>query len=244
MTTRIKYTDRHIRNGEMLSLAEAIHSQKTLLKESTDEHLMELMDSIGDKCEAQKSALNKLRVKSNRLALRSEEISAFQNLYHLVKGFSGLKKTAVSKPAKELLKLLNHYYKSIVSGLGQKEIHSHVTSLLDDLESEPMQAAISALIYCDEAIAELQSVQASCLAEYTDYRIAREKQIAEESATELTQELLELINHDLVDYLNAMRKVKTVDYTEFSLAVASLIREHNIISRTRKTRAERKSGEA
>ncbi|MFV0553867.1 MAG: DUF6261 family protein [Mangrovibacterium sp.] len=238
MTTKINYVNSQIRNGEMSSLAAGINSKKALLSESTDPHLWAVVGRVGTAFEGLNAAFDEKRVKSSRTSLLGEEVLAFRSLHQLVKGYAGLQSASVSWAAKQTLEVLDGYVNKITQRRGQKEVHAHVSSLLGDLDSASMQTLIPSMMYCDGAVAKLKEVHTSYLEQYTAYRTARDKQVAGRSASVLTKELLQLINSELVDYLNAMSRVATVDHSEFAASVAALITEHNIISKTRKTRAK------
>ncbi|MFV0553886.1 MAG: DUF6261 family protein [Mangrovibacterium sp.] len=237
MTTKINYVNSQIRIGEMGSLAEGVKSKKALLNESTDTHLLGVIGRLETTFGALSFAVNEMQVRSKRADFLKEEVLAFRSLHQLVKGYAGLQNASVSTAANAMLEVLNHYYSKITQQRGQKEIHTQVTSLLGDLDNASMQAIIPSMMYCEGAVAKLKEAQAAYLEQYIDYRTARDKQVAQQNASVLTKELVQLINHDLVDYLNAMSKVETVDYSDFSAAVAALINEHNIICKTRKTRS-------
>ena len=182
-------------------------------------------------------AVNRLKAKSEQQTndeVRDEKITG---LYYLLVSFSHHPDAQIQKAAVSLLGIFDKY------GLAMKDESyttesSLVNSLLKDYSKPKQQANIALVPQCSEYIAALQTAQTN----FENTRVAFETTRAEEGTLEnasgIKKVVINIINNQLVPYLNVMAQLDEPAYGAFARTVEEIISANNEVVKKRRGQDE------
>lgn len=137
--------------------------------------------------------------------------NAFTSLYFLSMGLANHPDEAISKPAKEVFKLVDKYGLEIKSK-GYDVSYSLYGSLISDGKSEKYQASIASLSGCKDSFDNLEIAVNNFLEKQRSNILYNDARKTEESASSLKKNLIAIINGDLIDCLRYQQKANTAMY--------------------------------
>jgi len=192
----------------------------------SDVHLTSIMTPIEALLNRMNVSINRTKTQSildDKDGVRDDKVRA---LGYLVTGYTYHPNAQIKSAALQIENIFNKYGLAIVGDSYATE-SALIVSLLGDLADPDLQEAIARLSGLDTVIAELQTAQT----EFETARIAYEEERAQEggqeNASDLKDEILELINKQLVVYLNAMQQLAPETYDAFARTVATIIDDNN-----------------
>ncbi|MFV0553289.1 MAG: hypothetical protein ACK5LR_01165 [Mangrovibacterium sp.] len=217
--------------GEVNSVAQAILGEVKLLGEDASEHLLGLLARV----ELGQQTLN-LRIKEDLVRSESRQLfrqmkQAFKDLHVFFDSCSRVK--SLQGNTTPLFAVVNKYRSSIMGSTNMMLCNSDVTSLLSDLSAAEMVGWVEATMYAGTMLDALKSAQSNFLIKYMEYRNLRKAQIDRGNASKERKRLVELVNRELLLYLDAMEQVESVDYDAFTNSVRSIIASRNTIIKRR-----------
>lgn len=210
---------------------------------NTDANLEKIMNPLKAKSELFSAAIRRLKEKSVQKTndeIRDEKVTG---LYYLLLSFSHNPNEVIKNAAIYLLEIFEQY------GLKMKEESytsesSLIKSLLKDYAKSKAQAEIALVPQCAEYIAALQTAQDNFEANRLSYETAQAEEGTQENATEMKKEVVELINGQLVPYLNVMAQLDDGTYGPFTRTVAKIIAANNEVVKKRRKKEEPVEGES
>ncbi|MFV0291404.1 MAG: hypothetical protein ACK5IJ_11000, partial [Mangrovibacterium sp.] len=232
--TKIVNVNANMQVGRTNGLAQSIIEKKSQLGDIADTHLESVFERLTAKQAEINVAIMRNRVKSDLQAQMKALKTRFVDFQLLVKAYTVGESIFLDK-AKMVYSLVQPYYSKIMNSLQYLTCASYVSSLISDLDNAEMQAAINSMSYVSSRLTALRAAQVELIASHANFYDLRTQQVAASNASKLRAELIQLINEDLVDYLNAMRKVQTVDYSLFSNTLNGIIKSHNSILKRAKS---------
>ncbi|MFV0553379.1 MAG: hypothetical protein ACK5LR_01620 [Mangrovibacterium sp.] len=235
MRTKISCVRRSIRVGEIVGLTQAILNKVTLLDDAASAHLQGLLNRIEAKNSALTVVIKEERIKSQALGDFVNLKNTYQQFYSLIKSYTFVASTKTA--ASQILMLLDKYDSSIVHATKIMVRSSFVKSLIIELEQAENFAFLASLMYAEGMFNTLKAAQEAFIANYADYRDLRMQQIDQPNASALRKELVEMINTELVPYLNVMNGTDDDSYLEFSDAVRGIVSGQNTIVKRRLSKA-------
>ncbi|MFV0554287.1 MAG: hypothetical protein ACK5LR_06235 [Mangrovibacterium sp.] len=235
MTTKILNVNSDTQVGEMDTLALSIFGKKSLLGADASELFLAAIAKGEDKRVALNSAIMEVQVRSNSRQCLVEMKTAFSNFYSYISASAALPSGSTATVAKQLLEVMKPYEKEIRLAGRQLICSSYVGSLIADLEQPGKSVLLPVIMNVSTLFDILKTAHANFVASYADYRDFRNQQVSLANATTLKAELVQIINREIVGYLNAINYADIADYAAFGEAVGSIIRSHNVRMKIRKT---------
>jgi hypothetical protein len=203
----------------------------------TDTRLNEMVTTLTEKRTHLQEAIKRAKAESDLEEKDEVRDNGLRSLVYLVQGFTHHPDPAVKAAAVKVDDVLDRYGLSVTDESYSTE-SSLINSLLTDLAKPNMQEAIAALSGCAELIAALQTAQEA----FEQTRIAYEEEKAqkgtETNATTLKKEVIDVINNQLVVYLDAMMLVDEATYGAFVRTVAEIIDATNEMVKRRRKKPE------
>ncbi|MGQ8338522.1 DUF6261 family protein [Sunxiuqinia sp. A32] len=204
---------------------------------NTDAHLETIYGSLESESTQLTAAIRRMKAESVLDEKDSVRDQYVRGLFHFVQGSLYHPDDAIKTSAEKVEKVLEQYGISIVSENYATE-SSLINSLLNDLAKPNLQDDIAALSGCADLIAALQAAQA----DFEATRIAYEEDKADEStmenASSIKKQVVQIINEQLVIYLQAMNQVDVETYGSFARTVAEIIADNNEVVKKRRKKTE------
>ncbi|MFV0554999.1 MAG: hypothetical protein ACK5LR_09875 [Mangrovibacterium sp.] len=244
MTTKNYFLNTRVKIGEMNSFVSAVDEKKALLGEDANANVLSLVARVSEKRVQLNEAINRSAVKSNRKQYADAMKQSYRNFHSLIKSYEAMTDSTVYLSVQVVLPVVEKYYASIVGATSQKVCHSNVLSLIADVEEVSVANAVSSMFYAGTLFDKLKTAQANYVAHYASVHNDREMQLAQSNATKLRAELLELINHEFLLYLRAIKTVDADGCGEFADAVFALVKEQNIIAKRRTSKAKNQEADS
>ncbi|MCY1720481.1 DUF6261 family protein [Prolixibacteraceae bacterium Z1-6] len=202
---------------------------------NTDSNLEKIMNPLKDKSLMFASAIKRMKVKSEQKGkddFRDDKIIAFN---FLLKSFTHHPDEQIRNAAFNLLEIFEHHGIEIKEESFTRE-SSLINSLLADLAKPKALADIVLVPQCAEYIAALQQAQDDFEATRLAFEAAQAEEGTLENATEMKKEVVELVNNQLVPYLNVMAQLDEPVYGAFARVVAEIITSNNEVVRKRRNK--------
>jgi hypothetical protein len=209
---------------------------------NTDVNLELIMNPLKDKSVLLSAAIGRLKEKSVQQTndeIRDEKIDG---VYYLLLSASHNPKEKVQQAAAILLELFEQYGRKMKDESYTRE-SSMVNSLLNDYATDTALAAIADVPQCADYIAALKTAEDNFEANRLSYEAAIAQEGTQENASKLKKEVLELINSQLVPYLNVMVQLNDTIYGVFTRTVAAIIAANNEVVKKRRKTEEPEEGE-
>jgi hypothetical protein len=225
------------RNTEVDGTAAQINNayDGTTLNSNADLEL--IMNSIKAKSELLSAAIGRLKGKSDQKSNDEDRDTDVDGLYYFLLGATHSPKAKIKEAALYLLDIFEHYGLKIKDESYTRE-SSYINSLLNDYKSEKALAAIAEVTQCADYIAALQASQTTFESSRLSYETARGIEGTQENASALKMELVELLNKQLVPYLNVMVQLHETTYSGFETTVATIISSNNEVVKKRTNKGD------
>lgn len=203
----------------------------------TDTRLNEMITDLREKRTLLQEAIKRAKAESDLEEKDEVRDNGLRSLVYLVQGYIHHPDPAVNGAAVKVDDVLDRYGLSVTKESYSTE-SALINSLLADLSKPNMQEHVAALSGCAELIAALQTAQDA----FEQTRIAYEEEKAQEgaetNATTLKKEVIDVINNQLVVYLDAMMLVDEATYGAFVRTVAEIIDATNEMVKRRRKKPE------
>jgi hypothetical protein len=203
----------------------------------SDTRLNEMITDLREKRVLLMEAIKRAKAESDLEEKDEVRDNGLRSLVYLVQGFTHHPDPAVKAAAVKVDDVLDRYGLSVTKESYSTE-SALINSLLADLSKPNMQEPVAALSGCAELIAALQTAQEA----FEQTRIAYEEEKAqkgtETNATTLKKEVIDVINNQLVVYLDAMMLVDEATYGAFVRTVAEIIDATNEMVKRRRKKPE------
>ncbi|WP_372934778.1 DUF6261 family protein [Mariniphaga sediminis] len=160
-----------------------------------------------------------------------------RSLIYLAQGYSRHPDPTVKLAAQKIENVINRYGLS-VTGESYPTKPSLFNSMLADLVQSDMQDAVLSLSGCIELIASLHAAQEELEQAQIDYEKEKSQERIDAKVTDLKEEVTNIINNQLVVYLNAMMLVDEATYSDFGHIVAEIIEDNNEAEKKRQKEPE------
>ncbi|WP_163712100.1 DUF6261 family protein [Mangrovibacterium lignilyticum] len=178
-------------------------------------------------------AIERMKAESDLEVMDAKRDSAHHSLYYFVYGLSLSSTAATRSAATQILAVLNHYGLAVTEENYDME-SSKLDSLLLDLASPELAAAIAVLTGSAALIADLQTAQDA----FKAARLAYQEECAAEglksNATHIKRDVVKLINDKLITVLNGLVVTAPDTYTAFATVVVEIIATNNEVVKKRK----------
>lgn len=199
---------------------------------NTDVNLELIMNPLKDKSVLLSAAIGRLKEKSVQKTYDEERDEKIDGLFYFLLGALHNPKAKVKQAAAFLLELFDQYGQKMKDESYTRE-SSLVNSLLNDYKTEKALAAIADVPQCADYIAALQTAQSNFEAKRLSFEAARGQEGTQENASALKKELVELLNGQMVPYLNVMVQLNDANYGAFTRTVAEIIAANNEVVKKR-----------
>jgi len=231
----IKKISTSSRNGDTSALLTLILKALAENNWSEDTYLTPVIEKISAINTALIEALKRLRIYSQLAEKDHVRDTAIRALFKLVEGYTYIPFVEIKEAALQVNNLLKQYGLSILH-LDYSEESANIESLLKDLAKTDLVAAITKLHGISETIEALNAAQK----DFEDVALKQAELVSAKknlaSASQLKKECIVELNANLVDYMNAMAKVKPDSYEASAKTIAQLIdRNNELVKRRSKT---------
>jgi len=204
---------------------------------NTDENMEKIFLPLKEKSVLLSAAIGRLKEKSVQKTndeIRDEKIDG---LYYLLLSASHNPKEKIRVAAITLLEYFEQYGQKMKEESYTRE-SSMVNSLLNDYKTEQALSAIADVPQCAEYIAALQTAEDNFEGMRLSYEKATAEEGTEENASALKKEVVDIVNSQLVPYLNVMAQLNEPLYGVFTRTVAKLINDNNEQVKKRRKKEE------
>lgn len=222
-----------VRTTEINSVTSGIISEYLTSTLSSDAHLASIFDVLQPLNTKLTSAINRIKAESDleeKDEIRDNKVRAVN---YLTLGFMHHPDVAISNAAKTINAIFEHYGMNIINESYASE-SSLISSLLVELSKVDLQSVIALLPGLAQVIDELKTAETAFEEAQLTFQTEKAAEGNKESATDIKQEVLVIINEQLVVYLRAMVMVDTANYGSFGDIVAQIIDDMNVIIKKRK----------
>lgn len=204
---------------------------------NTDTNLEKIMNPLKAKSVLFSVAIRRLKEKSEQKTNDEIRDGRITGLDFLLLSSSHSPNDEIKNAAIDLLEIFEQY------GLKMKDESytsesSLIKSLLTDYSKPKALSNIALVPQCAEYIAVLQAAQDNFEATRLSYETAQGEEGTLENATETKKEVVELINGQLVPYLNVMAQLDDATYGPFARTVAEIIAANNEVVKKRRKKDE------
>lgn len=199
---------------------------------NTDANLEKIMNPIKDKSILLSTAIGRLKIKSVQFTndeIRGERIDG---LYFLLLSSTHNPKEKIKQAAFILLELFEQYGTKMKKESYTRE-SSLVNSLLNDYKTAKALAAIADVPQCADYIAALQAAQSNFENNRLSFETAQAQEGTQENASALKKEVVDLLNGQLIPYLNVMVQLDDATYGAFTRTLAEIISANNEVVKKR-----------
>jgi hypothetical protein len=197
-----------------------------------------IMNSIKNKSVLMGAAIGRLKEKSDQKTNDEVRDTDVDGLYYFLLGASHSPKTKVKEAATYLLELFEQYGQKMKDESYTRE-SSMINSLLNDYKSERALAAIADVPQCADYIAALQTSQSIFEGSRLDFETARGQEGTLENASAIKGQLIELVNKQLVPYVNVMVQLHSATYESFARTLAEIISANNEVVKKRRNKNDK-----
>ncbi|MCG6188188.1 DUF6261 family protein [Maribellus maritimus] len=202
-----------------------------------DIHLAKIFSDLQDSSAHLTDAVKQTKAQSELEQQDEIRDNKLRALYYLVNGFLHHPDPAVQNAAKEVKKIVDKYGLAVTGETYSAE-SSLISSLLGDLAKPLLQSSVAALSGCAELITALQEAQTGFEQTRLDWESEKARESTHRSATDVKNEVVEIINDKLVIYLRAMEMVDAENYSKFARVNAQIISDNNEMVKKRRKKPE------
>ncbi|MFV0291137.1 MAG: hypothetical protein ACK5IJ_09640 [Mangrovibacterium sp.] len=232
-----------IRMSDMNSLSQAILEKTNLLDLSTEVYLSSVFDSSEGSQLELNNIINHERVKSDLTDSLNDLRPADWCFRKLIESTSLLENIASQAAGKQVLQIINRHHAAIIKSRAHLPFNSNLSALIADLNEESVSPLVNSITHAASTFARLTELQLLFMSKFSQFYDSREKQQMKNSGYTLRNKLYQLINNDLLAYLEVMSKVPAVDYDDYTNAINAIIKSRNIYIKKRMGNAEQSGDE-
>ncbi len=222
--TAIQKIHSRSRNAEVNETAEGLIINFEKHDFSADAYLSELFPKLKQENQALTTAIKASGVSSRQSFCDEERDRAGKALFLCVNAACELPDENISQAAQSVNKILDKYTPAIFR-TGYDEETTLVRSLLEELNS--LNAEVTAVPQLALHVDHLKQRQADFDVAKDEYVKAQVNEKTSRSASKLKTEIVNLLNKNIIPYLNTMNKVNSAVYGNFALVCAELIERNN-----------------
>lgn len=225
------------RNTEVDSVADRSISAYQSTTLSTDPNMVKIFSPLEAKSALLSAAIKPIKEKSEQKSndeFRGDKIDA---LYFLLMSFSHHPDATIRKAALSLLDTFDHYGLEMKNESYSSE-SSLINSLLGDYAKPKALGNIALVPQCAEYIAALQAAQTVFENSRLSFEEARAEEGTMENASALKKDVVEIINKQLVPYLNVMEQLDDATYGTFARTLAEIIADNNEVVKKRRNNGD------
>jgi len=205
-----------------------------------DAYLQKMFDGLNATVESVTEAINRDKVECGLSELDHVRNVAIHELARALSGYAAVPVDGWRQPAACLKRIFDKYGLRIVRERFCEK-SSSIKSLLMDLDTEQSRADIVLLPGVGECVRRLRDAEDCFLKKSIENGECRCSRRMRKTATALKHELLDVINRQLVPYLNTMVMVNPQVYGTFASKVGGLIDDLNAAIARRKNVRRRKA---
>ncbi|MFV0553419.1 MAG: hypothetical protein ACK5LR_01825 [Mangrovibacterium sp.] len=240
MTTKVSCVYQQTPNGKMNGLVQSLQQQGGYLLGEASAYFSELTERISSTQEELNELIMLDRVRSqskqNMIAMKS----AYQDLLRFAQVSVSFCSSASQPYAQQFCSLVSNYERKILFSTQHLTCDSYVTSLIADLGTAEMQGFVESIMYASTLLNKLKAAQEKFITHHASFHYERKQQVNAGNATTMKMTLLQLINQELVGYLNTMLRVDASTYGDYAAAIDSVIKAHNVVMK-RKIKATKEA---
>lgn len=199
---------------------------------STDPNLTGIFTELKTESALLNTAINRIKAESNLEAkdeVRDEKIRAVN---YFLNGNVYNPNAEIKAAAIDIVKIFSKYGLCITKESYVTE-SSLVTSLLEQLAEPEIAAKIELLIGLPELVAELKTANDEFMAADYAFEEEKAKDGTKESASQIKNQVVDIINDKVVVYLKAMFLVNEPVYGYIARTVAQIIEDNNVAVKKR-----------
>jgi len=200
---------------------------------NSDANLEQIFGPLETKSTLLTDSINRLTEKSTQKTNDEVRDDKVDGLYYLLLSAAHSPKTKIKEAALILLEIFEQYGLKVKDESYTRQ-SSLVNSLLNDYKQPDALAAIANVPQCADYIEALQTAQDNFENMRLSFEEAQARSGTQENASSLKKEVVELINNQLVPYLNVMQQLNPDTYGEFAGLVAKLIAANNEVVKKRR----------
>lgn len=178
------------------------------------------------------AAIGRLKEKSVQKTNDEVRDERIDGLFYNLLSSAHNPKEKIQQAAAYLLELFEQYGQQMKDESYTRE-SSMVNSLLNDYKTAKALAAIADVPQCADYIAALQEAQTNFETNRLSFEAARAQEGTQENASALKKEVVELLNEQVVPYLNVMIQLNDATYGAFARTVAEIIAANNEVVKKR-----------
>lgn len=198
-----------------------------------DEQLARIITDLRKQSDQMTTAIGQEKTASNLEALDLVRDTNWTDLYYMVQGYTHAPDENMRKAAEKLSAITEKYGLAVIHESYSAQT-AYMETALESLEGNELQAAARELPCIAELIAMIRRSQS----EFHEAKVRLQEAQAEEanriSASERKKKILQIINSQLLTYLEAMKMIMPDRYNKFAELVAEIIGDANVNVRRRK----------
>ena len=204
---------------------------------NSDANLEQIFGPLETKSTLLSGAIARLTEKSTQKTNDEKRDERVDGLYYLLLSSVHSPKTKIREAALMLLEIFEQYGLKVKDESYTRE-SSLVNSLLNDYKQADALAAIADVPQCADYVAVLQTAQENFETMRLSFEAAQAQAGTQENASAIKKEVVEIINDQLVPYLNVMEQLNPDTYGEFAALVAELIATNNEVVKKRRAKED------
>ncbi len=191
-----------------------------------DANLQRIIDLLAQKNNQLIAAFEKCKAHSALEKCDEERNKAFKNLYYYLKACT-LSPMGIDRTIAESIFPLFEKHGICIDKLAYEEQNSQTKHLCKELECQDLMARTKRNAQLDDMLESLKKAQANFLKVHNNYSSQIKLSAKEQSAKELKNSVLEIINEQLVMYMRAMEKTFPETHAAFATKLANEIDKTN-----------------
>jgi len=223
------------RNSEFDTLNTMIAKVYNESNVKEDTYLPSIFNTLKPISERFAAAVDRQREESNLSESDDNRDAIGKNAFYLVTGYSHHPVKEINEAAQKVMNVLNNYGLEIFS-MSYAIESSKINSMLLQLEAPEVKEAITKLSGVAEVVAELKKAQEEFEAIFIHSQKNKSESFNSDNATDLRKEIVDILNNQLIPYLNGMMAVDAAKYGSFVHELASHITLNNSKVKTRARR--------
>lgn len=224
-------------NGEVATVSESI-IKASATKGVDDAFLSNVLEKIGNEEENLSYAIRQDKTVSVLETADDNRDNSLRGLFNLSNGYLYHPDETISTSARTVCSVLNKYPLSGMLRANYAQESALIESLLKDLDTEEIKAAIIPLTGISETVIVIRTAQEAFTNTFVAYSEEKARHNGKDTATKIKSALLKLINNELVTYLRAMIIAAPDTYGDIAAATAQIIADNNEKVRKRMNKKE------
>ncbi|MFV0555199.1 MAG: hypothetical protein ACK5LR_10930 [Mangrovibacterium sp.] len=234
----------NIRVAALNGLAAGIPQRHVEANLSEDSQTNEIVNNIATTSQLLAEALDEDALLSPLDAANKKRLQANEGLYELLKGYMKLTASSQNSLVGNVFSIVSKYRSLLAKTKGYNAITGHINSMIIELEEPTILSRLDAALYAKGEYLALKQANQDFIDAQADYNSESAERKKRANASKLKKQLLNMINNQLVCFLNAQENLGNTSYTAFADSVAETINKENLSIKINREKRRLKREEA